>query len=133
MPFTAKNAKIQFSTDETTWTDLPDCRLWQLKPLTDLKRYASSSTAGRIHRLAGNTDVTGHIDFFQNATGQIETSLPPGSTLTLRLYETATRYHQLQSIIETLEYQVDLDRAELVSCRVTFAQSGTYTAPTPES
>lgn len=129
MPFTARNAKAEWSADGDTWTALPECRAWSIEPSTDNKPYASSSTSGRIRREPGNSDLTGSVDFFQDAAGTVEAIVQEGTKGKLRLYEAADRYHQADVIIDGYEYETDIEGAELIGFSVKFSGNGAYTRP----
>jgi len=88
-------------------------------------RYASSKSGGYLMTETGNLGATGSIEGKRATDTKVDTSIPPGTSGTLKLYFTAGSYMTFSAKMKTLTYNVNPNTGEVQSYSATFESHGT--------
>jgi len=92
-------------------------------------RCRRSSTGGFRRRVGGVKDGSGTIVFKLDPADPITDQLNEGDAVTLLLYLDGTRHFTVPAIIEALQWEVDIDRGEIIGGTAEFAIDGAWTKP----
>jgi len=108
---------------------IADVTKWTLRTTSSNVAYASSSTGGFRRRVGGVKDGSGTIVFKLDPEDPITDQLNEGDAVTLLLYLDGTRHFTVPAVIEALQWEVDIDRGEIVGGAAEFAIDGAWTKP----
>lgn len=131
---TAKGGKADWSAVSAAgpWTNIPEVRSWRLRPATEAKRYASSSTAGATRRLEGVDDFTIDISLYVDGDDRFDAdtlAISSGDTGWLRLYEDATAFYVAPVYISEYEINVEIEEGNPISGSISAEGNGTLVKP----
>lgn len=90
------------------------------------KEYGSSSTAGYTKTVAGRKRWSGNIRIFLNAGSPNITGIVEGALATVALHIDGTHKLSGNIRIDTIEYGVDIEGAEIVPATVNFTGDGPW-------
>lgn len=131
---TARNGKVDWSLNGSSWTNIPDVRQWTFDDKTEPKVYADSSTAGARKRLQGTDDFDGTVDVYIDDGNRFDVAaalgIKKGVTGYFRLYEDLADYIQVPVFIEGVSYGAQIEDGEIVGASIRYASNGTVTYPT---
>ena len=122
--FSGQNGKV-LSGDTT----LAQITKWRYNPKSNNPAWASSSAPGQKTRVAGVKDSNGSFDFMEDDTSPVRATLTPGSLVTLKLYEDATRFFTVPAVIDDLSFETDINDGGPVSGSANFSQTAAPTYP----
>jgi len=128
----SSGSKAEWSTDGTTYTEIPDVRVWGLNPATEAKEYRSSSTGGRKKRLGSDDDASGTMSLYIDPTNRFDTDLgiKAGANGYLKLYENAdSDFFIVPVIIDDVDYESDIEGDEIQGAEINFSSDGAITYP----
>lgn len=113
-------------------SNLVECMGWTLNRSTQTHSYASCSTTGGDgrkykKRVTGPRDATGTIKGLQDPSDPIENYISDGSSATLKLYWTASKFYTVPAVIENLRVEVDIDTGAPVPWEADFGADGEIT------
>lgn len=130
MPFSGKGGSALFGTPGTSsFTAIPDVRQWQFNETSDNKAYTSSSTSGRVRRIAANGDVqNGSIDVYSGDSAPVVTA---GTLYRLKLMSKTGKFYEVEVIIDAINHLVNIESGDIVGHQIQFSGDGTITATNP--
>jgi hypothetical protein len=108
---------------------IADVTKWTLRTAAGNVAYASSSTAGFRRRVGGVKDGHGTIAFKLDVADPITDRLDEGDSVTLLLYLDASRHYTVPAVVDSLQWEVDVDRGEIVGGVAEFSIDGAWTKP----
>jgi hypothetical protein len=109
---------------------IADVTKWTLRTTSNNVAYASSSTGGFRRRVAGVKDGSGTIAFKLDVEDPITDELEEGDAVTLLLYLDDSRHYSVPAVIDALQWEVDIDRGEIIGGTAEFSIDGAWTKPT---
>ncbi|MCE9604568.1 MAG: hypothetical protein K8U03_06640 [Planctomycetia bacterium] len=109
---------------------IADVTKWTLRTTSNNVAYASSSTAGFRRRVAGVKDGSGTIAFKLDVDDPITNRLNEGQAVTLLLYLDDVRHYSVPAVIDALQWEVDIDRGDILGGIAEFSIDGAWTKPT---
>lgn len=101
---------------------------WELRRLSDNKRYVSNKTSGYAKRAVGARDSVGTLDAILDSA--LTRTFEVGDTFTVRFYpniNTLTDYIQVPIIIDEEPLTCDIDGSAIVAGSVAFSGNGAWT------
>lgn len=104
-----------------------ECTKWTWDEEAAEHKYASCSTSGQRSRIAGTKDSMGALEGVLDPTDDIHNYFLAGDHVTLKLYYTAAKYHQVPAQINKLSQEVDIEDGGIIRWKADFGQTG---APT---
>lgn len=110
-------------------TQVCDVQKWSFSPKVEIHSYASNCTNQAKVKIVGVKDGTGTIDGLYNPADPIMATLDVGTSVTLKLYITATVFYSIPAIIDSLKVDVDIDSGNFVTWAAGFQSSGAWTNP----
>jgi len=103
---------------------------WTLNKTAVVGTRATSADSGWKVAVAGTKSATGTVKGPWDAADPPDDHIDIGSSVSAKLYTTATQYYTLTAIISELSVEVDVDSGEIVSWNASFTASGAVTNPT---
>ncbi len=97
---------------------------WTLNATSNNPAFASSETAGAKTRIAGVKDANGTMTGKLDDTSSQDALLAEGATGTAKLYTDATRYIEVDVIIDTLRITVDVDEGDIITFAAQYSATG---------
>jgi hypothetical protein len=122
--FSGKDGKILIGS-----TTLAEITGWTLTTSSNNPAYASSATAGHKTRRGGVKDFTGSIQAKIDPADPLTNDFDEGSMVTLLLYLNATDFFTCPSIIDSLEWNVDINDGDVVGVTAQFSATAAPTKP----
>ena len=108
---------------------IADVTKWTLRTVAGNVAYSSSSTGGFRRRVGGVKDGSGTIAFKLDVADPITDLLDEGDMVTLLLYLDGTRHYTVPALVDALQWEVDIDRGEIVGGVAEFSIDGAWTKP----
>jgi hypothetical protein len=114
-------------------SNLVECGKWTFDRSAMVHPYRSCGTVdavtGRLYtkRIEGGSDGTGTIFGLQDPSDAIETYFVEGSSVTLLLYWTTTKYYSVPALIEKLNVEDDIAEGTPVPWNADFGANGKWT------
>lgn len=115
-------------------SNLVECMGWTWNRTATTHPYRSCSTIdsggdGKVYtkRVTGGSDSTGNIKGLQDPSDQIENYITEGSSVTLLLYWTASKYYSVPSVIAKLNVEDDIDGGQPIPWDADFESNGKWT------
>lgn len=113
-------------------SNMVECMGWTFNRTATTHPYRSCSSAGtdlKIYtkRVTGGSDGTGNIKGLQDPSDTIESMITEGSSVTLLLYWTASKYYSVPSVIAKLNVECDIDGGGPVPWDADFEANGQWT------
>lgn len=131
MPYSGKGGSVRYRVDNNPLTPLidsdftlsiPDVRQWQYNDTSDNKAYTSSSTSGRVRRIAANGDFqNGSIDVYSADTAS---PLTVGSKYFLALGRKSGLTDYVAVIIDAINHLVNIETGDIVGYQIQFSGNG---------
>jgi hypothetical protein len=127
----ATGGKADWSTDGSTYVNIPEVRRWALNIGGEKKTYASSSTGGGKRNIAGAEDFSGTISVYHDATARLGSiGLRSRVTGFLRLWEDSGDFWIAPSYIDSVGVNVAIETNDLVDGEIAFSRDGSLLEPT---
>lgn len=135
MVYTAEGpgAGAEWSTNGTTWTEIPHVRKWEANVKEPSKGYRSSSTGGKMRRVSGGEEADGSVEVFDDDANPFDLGslgIVKGAAGYLRLRLKTGRFLVIQSYIPEVSYGVDIEGQDFVGSVISFESDGDITLPT---
>ncbi len=111
-------------------TTLADITFWTLATASNNPAYASSATSGHKKRVAGVKDASGSIQGKLDVADPVTDDFDEGDAVTLLLYIDATRFYSVPAIIDSINFEVDIDTGEVIGWTADYSADGAWTKPT---
>lgn len=116
-------------------SNMTECQGWTFKRTANTHPYKSCNTAGtdgKIYtkRVTGGSDATGTLKGLQDPADPIDNYFVEGSSITLRLYWTASKYYQVPAVIASLDIEVDIDSGVPIPWSADFEANGQWNPTT---
>ena len=108
---------------------IADVTKWTLRTSAYNVAYASSGTAGFRRRVGGVKDGHGTIAFKLDVAEPITEQFDEGDKVTPLLYLDDTRHYTVPAVVDALQWEVDIDRGEIVGGVAEFSIDGAWTKP----
>lgn len=125
----AKAVSGQFGTVEIGASDLVECTGWKFSRKANVHQYASNTSAGYKRAVAGTKSGSGTISGKYSSADPIDDHFEEGDEVTLKLYTTASAYYSVPAVIESIDFEVDMDEGDIVSWEAAFTADGAWTLP----
>ncbi len=122
--FSGKDGKVLAGT-----TTLAEITQWTFQTRSNNVAYGSSATAGYRRRVAGAKDGRGTIRGKLDPADPLTNAFEEGDTVTLQLYLDASRFYSVPALIDTLQFEVDIDSGDIVGWVAEFSTDGAWTKP----
>jgi exosome complex RNA-binding protein Rrp4 len=110
-------------------SDVTDIKNWKFDRSSNVKTYASSSTAGYQKAVAANKSGTVSFEAVIDQSTSINSILNVGDLVTLKLYRNASKYWTVPCRIESMSDDVNIEEGEPPTVSVEASTHGTWTKP----
>lgn len=120
----------QYGQASVSSSELIGCDGWTLNKAAVVSTRATSADAGWKVAVAGTKSGTGTIKGPWDSADPADDHVDVGTSVSLKLYTTATAYYSLTAIISEFTVEVDIDNGEIVGWNASFTASGAITNPT---
>ena len=111
-------------------SDLVEIKNWTFTRSSNNPSWASNVSAGYTKRVAGVKDGTVSMEFVYDFADSIEDRIKEGDSVTLLLFSDATRQYSVPAIVDSLEFNSDMDDGEPFGGTITASTNGAWTDPT---
>ena len=91
--------------------------------------HGTSATAGYKKRTAGTKDGSGSLNGLQDPSDPVEGYFEEGDIVTLKLYDSASRFFSVPAMISKLDTECDIDDGAPVPWSADFGIHGAWTLP----
>lgn len=125
----AKAVSGQYGTVHVGSSEVIEVTGWTFSRKANVHQYASNTSNGYKRAVAGTKSGSGNVSGRYDPTNPPEDSFGEGDEVTLKLYTTATKFFQVPSVIENVDYECDMDEGEIVSWEASFVADGEWTEP----
>lgn len=125
----AKAVSGQRGTVQIGSSDLVETKGWKFSRKANVHTYASNTSAGYKRAVAGTKSGSGTISGAYDATDPIDDHFEEGDEVTLKLYTTASAYYSVPAVIESIDFEVDMDEGDIVSWEAAFVADGAWALP----
>ena len=119
-----KNGKITLGA-----SDLAEVRNWRFSMNANIKKYASSSTAGHEKSVKGMFGGTVSAELVYDPADPLEDRLKVGDTATLLCKDNATRTWTIPVRISTMDHEVQVEEGEPLTMSIEAECNGAWTYP----
>jgi hypothetical protein len=92
--------------------------------------HGTSATGGYKKRTAGTKDGTGTLEGLQDSADPITTYIEEGDSVTLLLYEAASKFWSVPALIIKVSNEADIDDGAPIPWNADFGANGAWTKPT---
>lgn len=106
-------------------TSLVEATRWDMDESVVDHPYSSSATDGWRKRVTGPKDKTGNLEGIFDPDNPIHSQIAPGDQVTLKLYTSATKWHEIPAIILTLNHGAEIEGGDPLRWRATWGLNGT--------
>lgn len=110
-------------------TQVSEIKKWTFNPKANVAKYASNKTAGYKKSVAGVKEGSGSLECVWDPAIPPNTVINVGTSVTLKLYTTATQFYQVPAVIADFSIVVDLDTGDPVGYTANFEADGQWTDP----
>jgi len=110
-------------------TTLAEITHWTFRTESNNVAYGSSATAGFRRRVAGIKDGRGTVRGKLDPADPLDSIFDEGDTVTLLLYVDATHFYSVPALVDSVEFEVDIDRGDIVGWIAEFSADGAWTKP----
>ena len=121
-------AVVKFDTSGgSSHANFAECTSWSATFSAAIHQYASCATAGSKKKIAGTKDVSGSVEGILDPSNTITEQVREGDAIDLLLFFSATRYHLVPAVVESVEQSGDLEEGEVMRWSMSWQGNG---APT---
>jgi len=117
-------ASGQYGEIQADGSTLVECTEWTLTEEIAEQVYASVATNGWRQRVAGTKDCSGTCGGIFDPADPIHDYIEIGDSVTLRLYFSATKYHSVPAIINSIETNLNIEEGEIIRYNVNWGGNG---------
>ncbi len=110
-------------------TSVAEVKKWTFNPKANVAKYASNKTSGYKKAIAGTKEGSGSLECVWDPAIPPTTTINVGTSVTLKLYTTATQFYSVPCVVADFLIVTDIDTGDPVGFTANFEADGQWTDP----